>query len=102
MVRKTMTREVTKTTITVAKMEMKKGNPVAVPLPNRTFIGNINVEKAQRLIEKDYNYQVTVLEVNPNTKIYEMSIEQFIEMANVKQAESDKTKEPKAQVTKSN
>jgi len=102
MVRKTMTREVTKTTITVAKMEIKEGNPVAVALPNRTFIGNVNVEKAQRLIEKDYNYQVTVLEVNPETKVYEMSIEQFIEMANVKQAESDETKEPKAQVTKSN
>ena len=83
--RRMMTREVTKTTIKVAKMEMQDGQPKAVALPDKVVIGNIRLERAQRMVQKDYDEPVTVLQVIPETTTYEMPVETFIEHATVKE-----------------
>lgn len=91
MARKTMTREVTKTTVKVAKMEMKEGVPRAVALPDEVFIGNVSLQKAQRKVAKKYDHPVTVLEVQPETKVYQMSVEKFIELADLKEEEQEQS-----------
>ena len=82
--RRMMTREVTKTTIKVAKMEMVDGQPQAVALPDKVVIGNIRLERAQREVQKEYDEPVTVLQVIPETTKYEMPVETFIEHATIK------------------
>lgn len=87
--RRMMTREVTKTTIKVAKMEMQDGQPKAVALPDKVVIGNIRLERAQRMVQKDYDEPVTVLQVIPETTTYEMPVETFIEHATIKEDKKD-------------
>lgn len=83
--RRMMSREVTKTTIKVAKMEMEDGQPHAVALPDEVVIGNVKLERAQRMVQKEYDEPVTVLQVIPETTTYEMSVQTFIEHATVKE-----------------
>lgn len=84
--RRMMTREVTKTTIKVAKMEIQEGRPVAIELPDEEVLGTIRIERAQRLMDKQYKGEsVTVLQVIPETKTYEMEVAEFIKVATVKQ-----------------
>lgn len=84
-VRKMMTKEVTFTTIKVAKMEMVDGSPEAVALPDEVLIGNIRLERAQREMNKLYGEPVTVFSVEPETHVYEMAVEDFIKVAEVKE-----------------
>lgn len=84
--RKMMTKEVTKTTIKLAKMEKnEQGMPVAVPLEPIEVVGNVNLEKAQKLTQKHFDEPVTVFEVLPETIVYEMAVEEFIKVATIKQ-----------------
>ena len=53
MARKYITREITKTTVKVAKMEVKDGNPVAVPLEDETcYFLTLNKPDASLVNEK--------------------------------------------------
>jgi len=83
--RRMMTREVTKTTIKVAKLEMVDGEVKTVVLPDEIKIGNIRLERAQRMMNKKYGEPVTVLQVIPETTTYEMPVETFIEHATIKE-----------------
>lgn len=83
--RRMMTREVTKTTIKVAKLEMVDGEVKTIVLPDETVIGNIRLERAQRMMNKKYGEPVTVLQVIPETIVYEMPVETFIEHATIKE-----------------
>lgn len=88
--RRMLTREVTKTTIKVAKMEVQEGKPVAVQLPDEVKLGNVKIERAQRMMDKQYKGQsVTVLEVQPETTVYEMEVEDFIKVARVKEEQQE-------------
>lgn len=80
-----MTKQVTKTTIVIAKMEMQDGIPVAVSIPNEVVIGNIKIERAQRMVDKLHGAGATVLEVHADTETYEMSVEDFINIASIKE-----------------
>jgi len=82
--RKMMTKEVTKTTVKIAKMEVKDGLPVATSLEDEILLGNVSQEKAQKAITKKHGSNVTVFETTPTTDVYEMSVEEFIKNANVK------------------
>lgn len=82
--RKLMTKEVTTTTVTLAKMEMVEGKPVAVELPSEIIIGNVTLEKAQKIVNKKYGQSVTVFTVVADTQTYEMEVEQFIQLASIK------------------
>ena len=83
--RKMMTREITKTTIKVAKLEMVEGEVKTVVLPDEIMLGNIRLERAQREMNKKYGEPVTVLQVIPETITYEMPVETFIEHATIKE-----------------
>lgn len=87
--RRMMTREVTKTTIKVAKLEMVEGEIKTVVLPDEIMLGNIRLERAQREMNKKYGEPVTVLQVIPETTVYEMPVETFIEHATIKVDEKE-------------
>jgi hypothetical protein len=80
-----MTKEVTTTTLKLAKMEMVEGTPTAVSLPNEVLLGNVSLEKAQSFATKKHGAGVTVFEVTADTKTYEMSVEDFIKYASLKE-----------------
>lgn len=82
--RKMMTKEVTKTTVKVAKMEMVDGLPQAVQLPDEIILGNVTLEKAQKQVNKKYDHPVTVLTVEADTIVYELPVDEFIKIATVK------------------
>jgi hypothetical protein len=83
--RKMMTKEVTTTKVKVAKMEMVEGMPKAVELPEETLLGNLSLEQAQKAILKKHGQGATVFQVEANTIVYEMPVEEFIELATVKE-----------------
>lgn len=81
--RRMMSRQVTKTVVKVAKMEIQGGKPVAIELPDEIMLGNVKVDRAQRVLDKKYEESVTVLAVLPETQTYEMLVEDFIQVATV-------------------
>jgi hypothetical protein len=84
LMRKLLTKEVTSTRVKLAKMEMVNGQPEAKWLEDEILLGNVNLEKAQKEITKKHGQGVTVFEVTADTKVYEMEVEKFIELASVK------------------
>lgn len=82
-------REVTTTKIEMAKIDMKDGEVKAVTLPFETVVGNVDKEKATRLMKKKHG-DVTVTAVTPETTRYKMPVLQFMEIAE-KVAEEDET-----------
>lgn len=87
--RKMMTKEVTKTTVKIAKMEMVDGTPKAVALPDEIILGNVTMEKAQKIVNKRHETPVTVLEAEANTEVYELPVEKFLEIATLKVEEAE-------------
>jgi len=84
--RKTMTKEVTKTVVKVTEVKSVDGQPVAERLEDVTLLGNVSLEKAQRIVAKEFaGRNVTVFEVETNTQVYELPVEEFIEIARVKE-----------------
>jgi Histone-like Protein p6 len=83
--RKVMTKEVTTTKVILAKMKMVEGQPVATALEDEILLGNVSLEKAQGFATKKHGAGVTVFEVVADTKVYEMSVEDFIKHASVKE-----------------
>ena len=83
MARKMMSKEVTTTTVKIGKIEMVNGTPNVVMLPEEKIIGNITLEKAQKLMNKKHDI-VTVFEVVPETQVYEMDVMEFIKVAKLK------------------
>ena len=83
--RKTMTKQVTKTAIKIAKLVMEEGKPVAKALDDVNVLGNVSLEKAQRMMAKIHP-GVTVLQVVTTSDIYEMAVEDFIKFAKIKEA----------------
>lgn len=94
MSRKMMTKEVTSTTVKIAGMEIVEGQPVAKPLDNVVLIGNRTLESAQKEVNKLFKGQnVTVFNVQAETTTYEMSVEDFIQVAHVKVKQAEETPE---------
>lgn len=88
--RKIMKKEVTTTTVTIAKMEMIGGQPQAITLPDEIILGNVTLEKAQKIVNKKYGQPITVFKVSANTQMYEMPVEDFIKVATVVVVEEEK------------
>lgn len=92
--RRMMQREITRTTIKLAKMEVQDGKPVAISLPNETMLGNVRIERAQREMDKKYKGEsVTVLEVQADTTTYVLPVEKFLEIATIKEDKTDEETE---------
>jgi hypothetical protein len=83
--RKMLTKEVTTTKVKLAKMEMVDGMPQAKELPEETLLGSLSMEQAQKAMSKKHGQGATVFFVEPNTVVYEMPVEEFIEIAKVKE-----------------
>lgn len=79
-----MQREVTSTIVKVAKMEVVEGEPTVSKLADETLVGNVDLEKAQRVMTRKLGSGVTVLSVEPQTEVYELSVEDFLAIAKVK------------------
>jgi len=77
----TMTKEVTKTIVNVAKIELVNGEPKSIKLPDEVFIGNLSQERVQKLLNKKYQKPVTVYGIKTEKTKYQMPIEEFIEIA---------------------
>ena len=82
--RKMLTKEVTSTTIKLAKMEVNEGQVQAVTLPDEIVLGNVSLEKAQQIVNKKHGKGITVFSVEADTKVYEMPVEEFIKVASLK------------------
>lgn len=92
--RKMMTKEVTKTLVQLAIMEVnEQGMPVAKPLEPIELIGNVSTEKAQKVVQKMFTENVTVFGVNPETQTYEMEVSEFIKLARIKGEEEEENTE---------
>ena len=86
--RKMMSKQITKTDVKIARMIVEDGSPKAIELPNKVMLGNVSLEKAQRIIDKEYRgMSVIVLEVEPNTFNYELEVEKFMKIATIKEGE---------------
>lgn len=85
MVRKMMTKEVTKTIVKLAIMELVDGRPVARELEDETILGNVSQESAQKTLNKKHGQPVTVFGVEADTTTYEMPVETFLQYATVKE-----------------
>ena len=82
-----MTREVTSTTVKVAKIDMVEGLPTAVELEPIKLLGNVGLEKAQKLASKQYGTGVTVLAVEPETQVYKLAVTDFLAVATLVEPE---------------
>lgn len=87
MARKMMSKEVTKTVVKLAVLELVDGTPTINELPDETLLGNVSAEKAQKELNKKHGKPVTILGVEANTQAYEMEVEEFIKLASVKEPE---------------
>lgn len=79
-----MQREVTKTTVKAAIMKVVDGSPVAEPIEDINLLGNVSLEKAQKEVNKLHK-GATVFNVEVDTQIYEMPVEEFIQLATIKE-----------------
>lgn len=92
--RKKMTKEITHTTVLVAKIGQDvNGLPVAEHLPELVLIGNVSAEKAQKAASKKYGSNASVFKVEATTETYEMDVEDFLKYATIKSAETPETSE---------
>lgn len=84
--RKFMTKEVTKTTVKVAKMVVgENGQPTVEPMADFVMLGNVSQEKAQKEAVKRYGQGVTVFGVEVETNKYKLAVEEFLEIATLVQ-----------------
>ncbi|UTC25169.1 transcriptional regulator [Cytobacillus phage Bfsp1] len=83
--RKMMTKEVTSTTVKLAKIKHENGQVQAVSLPEEILLGNVTEEKAQKVMAKKHGHGVSVVGVEPQTNVYELEVEKFIEIARLKE-----------------
>lgn len=83
--RKKMTKEVTKTTIKIAKVQNVDGQLTTEQLDDIIMIGNVSAEKAQKHVHKELGTNATVFGVEVSTEVYEMDVEEFIKHATLKQ-----------------
>ena len=79
--RKFMTKEVQFTLVKSAKMELVAGMPKAMPLPDLTLMGKVNQEKALKEIQEKHGNMAMVYKVEHFTKVYKMSVEEFVQLA---------------------
>ena len=91
--RKNMTKEVTSTLVKVAKIDMIEGQPTAVELEPIILLGNIDLEKAQKLVAKSHGAGVTVLSVNPETKVYRAPVTEFLKIAELVEAGQEESED---------
>ncbi|CAC21527.1 dsDNA binding protein [Bacillus phage GA1] len=79
--KKTISRTIPTTTAKFAKVEKVDGQIIAVE-NEQTLLGNLTIEEAQKELSKQHG-SVTVLSVETHAKLYEASVLDFIDLAEV-------------------
>lgn len=85
---KKMQREVTSTKVEYALLKVVEGQP-EVTKNSKVLVGNIDQEKALKLLAKEMGSGVTVLSVEADTQVYEMPVDEFIQLASIKEVKED-------------
>lgn len=83
--RKFMTKEVTFTTCKVAEMAVVDGKPTVIEHDTERFLGNPSQQKIEKELYKMYKKQLTAYDLETETKVYEMAVEDFMKHATVKE-----------------
>ncbi|UOX39804.1 histone-like protein [Bacillus phage Chedec 11] len=94
--RKMVQREITHTKVNLARMVLKDGEVSAELLEPVTLVGNLSVEQAQREINKREEFKeqaAQVIGVEPNTQLYELPLDVFLELGTVKEDRNHKHKD---------
>lgn len=88
MARKNITKEVKRTIISPVSITLENGQPLATQLDPIVVMGAVTKEKANRLARKQHPDLETVVvdKLVEEVKVYEMSIEQFLQIATEKVA----------------
>lgn len=79
--RKFMTKEVQFTTVKSAKMELVAGMPKAIPMEDITVLGKLSQDKSVKEVQEKYGPTALPYKVETFTKIYKMSVEEFVQLA---------------------
>jgi len=93
MVRQTLHRTISKTTIVFATVELVDGEPKVSNKEEREVLGRVSADKALHLLQKEGLTNVTVLEVKPVNEKYRMSIEEFMKHAELVTDDSEDEEE---------
>lgn len=83
--KKTISRTIPVTHIKAAKLEEIDGELKILEL-NESRAGNLTKEDAEKILVKQYGAGVTVKEVEVEVDLYEMDLDQFIALAEKKEA----------------
>lgn len=86
---KMMTKEITKTTVKVAKLTVEHGQPKMHKLPDEILLGNVKQEQAQKLLNKKFDEHIHILEIFAETTVYELPVEEFLKHAKVRQPKEE-------------
>jgi uncharacterized protein (DUF2164 family) len=81
---KMMQREVTSTKVEFAKLTVVEGQP-EVTKDSSILVGNVDAEKALKILTKEMGSGLTILSTEVETQVYEMSVEDFISFATIKE-----------------
>lgn len=87
--RKMMTKEVTQTTVKIVVVKNVDGQITTEQLNDVVMVGNVSPEKAQKFAHKEFGLNATVVGVEPETKTYELAVEEFIQIASLKEVHVD-------------
>jgi hypothetical protein len=85
--RKMMYKEITKTTVRLAKLTVENGEPKMEKLPEEILMGNVKQEVAQKQLNKKFGEPVAILEIFAETTVYEAPVEEFLKIATIKVVE---------------
>jgi hypothetical protein len=91
--RKTMSKEITTTTLKLGKIKVLDGTPIVEQLPDETLIGTPNDKLIGRMMSKKHGAGITVYSKEVNKLVYEMSIDDFIKYGTLKTCEDQQSEE---------
>jgi hypothetical protein len=88
--RKFITKEIKKTTIEVVDIQIVDGAPVSKAVDPIKVMGAITMERANAKARNLYRGQmVAVIGLKEEVTVYQMPIEQFLELATIKEKEDE-------------
>lgn len=76
--RKDIVREVTSTTVSLVKVTKVDGTPQTENLPDEVLVGSISIDRAQKEMLKKHGAGTMVLNVEPTTEHWKMSVLDFM------------------------
>jgi len=86
--RKTITKEVKKTTVEVVEINIVDGSPVSTPVAPIEILGTISMERANAKARNTYRGKmVAVIGLKEESTVYQMPLEQFLTLATVVEPE---------------